>query len=125
MIVEVGLADDAEDSEVLNPLYVPHDTHDLFRFGFEDLQVVSVDLCGELSLDPAHRLFHVVRYRLREVPGRSRDLLELATHGSNKFLLILVKNGAPLILRLKRDTVFGVEKSRRIQSIIGAAHLAG
>jgi hypothetical protein len=98
--IEVGLTDDAKDAEVLDSPNALHNAKNLLGFGLKDSQVITVDLRGKLPLDPARRFFHVVLNGLGEVPDRARDLFELAIHGGNESLFILVKDGAPLTLGL-------------------------
>ena len=62
--VEIGLADDAEQTQVFDALDVAHDVDDLVARLFQFHQVVAVDLDGQFALNAAHRLFHVVRNRL-------------------------------------------------------------
>ena len=81
--VQVRLADDTEEAEVLDPIDVPHNPDYLFAFGLQHLQVVAIHLRGELPLDPAHRLFHVVLNGLGKVPDHAGDLLQLPVHGSD------------------------------------------
>ncbi len=94
---------------------------DLLGLVFEDAQVVAVDFGGELALYAADRFLHVVRDRLREVPDHARQLLQLAVHGGDDFIFVLVKHGPPLLLRFQIDEIFGVEEAGGIGSVVGTA----
>ena len=75
-----------------------HDGDDLVALLFEGLEVVAIDLDGEFALDAADSLFDVVGDGLGEVPDDAGDLIQLALHGGNQLVLILLEDGAPLDL---------------------------
>ena len=91
---------------------------------FEGLQVVAVDLDGELAFDAADGFFHVVGDGLGEVPADAGNFFELAVHGGDEFFFILVEDGAPLFFGFEVDEVFGVEEAGGICSVVGPAGLA-
>ena len=62
------------------------------------LQIVAIDLDGQLALDAADGFFHVVGDGLREIPERAGDLAERAIHGGDQRFLVLAEDGAPLFL---------------------------
>ena len=95
-VVEIGLADDAEEAEVGDAVDVTHDVDDLIALFFEGLEVGAVELDGELALDAADGLLDVVGDGLREVPDDAGSLLQLAVHGGDEFVLVLVEDGTPL-----------------------------
>ena len=123
--VQVGLAEDAKQPQILDARDGAHDVDDLVALLFERLQIVAVDLDRQLSFDAADRLFHVVGDRLREIPDHAGNLVELAVHGGDQLFFVLVEHGTPLLLRLQIDEILGVEEARGIGSIVGPAHLAG
>ena len=55
------------------------------------LQIVAVDLDGQLTFDATHRFFHVVGDRLREIPQRAGNLLELPVDRGNQFFFVLAE----------------------------------
>ena len=123
--VQIGLADHAKQPQVLNPLNVPHHVDDLVALLFEQLEIVAVDLDRQFALDAAHGLFHVVGNRLGEVPDHARNLLQLAIHGGDQFLFVLVEDRPPLFLRFEIDEVFRIEEARGVRSVVRPSHLAG
>src|SRR5277367_4598671 len=66
--IQIGLSNHAEHSQVLDALYIAHDSNDLIGFFLKESQVVPVNFNGELALNAADCFFHVVRNRLREIP---------------------------------------------------------
>ena len=62
------------------------------RFGFESLQIVAVDLGGQLAFHAADGLFHVVFDGLRKSPDDAGNLLEFALHGGDQFVFVLVED---------------------------------
>ena len=101
-----------------------HDADDLVAFCLKRLQVVAVDLDGQLALDAADRLLDVVGDGLRKVPDDARHLLEFTIHGADQLVLVLVEDGPPLILRLQVDEIFRIEEAGRVGAVVGPAHLA-
>ena len=65
---QVRLADHAEQAEIGNTRHGPQDIHDVLARYFERLQIVAVNLDGELPLNTAHGFLHVVGDGLREIP---------------------------------------------------------
>ena len=122
--VQVGLAEDAKDSEVLDSFDLAHDVDDLSALSSRVLQVVAIDLRGQLAFHAADRLFHVVLDGLGEAPDHAGNLLQLAVHGGDQFVLVLVKDGPPLFLGLQVDEVFGVEEARGVGSVVRPPDLA-
>ena len=53
------------------------------------------------------------------------DLFQLAVHGGDQFVFVLMEHGTPFFLRLQIDEVFGIEKASGVGSVVGSAHLAG
>src|SRR5271166_3828853 len=121
--VEVGLADNPKHSQVLHALNILHDGDDLVRLGFERFQVVSINLDCQFALDTAHRFFHVVRNRLREVPGDSGNFFQLAAHRRDQPLFVLTEDRAPLCLGQQINEVFGIEKACGVSAIIWTSYL--
>ena len=101
-----------------------HDADDFVAFCFKCLQVVAVDLDGQLALNPADRLLDVVGDGLGKVPDDARHLFQLAVHGADQLILVLVEDRPPLILRLQVDEIFRVEKAGRVHAVVRPAHLA-
>ena len=91
---------------------------------FERPQIIAIDLDGEFALDAADGLFNIVRDGLGEVPEDAGHLFELAVHGRDEFVFILLEDGAPFLFGLEVDKVFGVEKARSIGSIVRTTGLA-
>ena len=81
-------------------------------------------MIGELAFDAAHRLFHVVGDGLGEIPERAGNLFQLAVHGGDQLIFVLVEDGPPLLLRFQVDEVFGVEEAGGVGAIVGTADLA-
>ena len=123
-VVEVGLADDAEEAEVGDAGDATHDMRRSRRLSFEGLEVGAVELDGELALDAADGFFDVVGDGLREVPDDAGSFFKLAIHGGDELVLVLVEDGPPLLLGLEVDEVFGVEEAGGVGAIVGAAGLA-
>ena len=123
-VVEVGLADDAEEAEVLDALDLTHDGDDLVSLGFQCAQVVAVDFNGELAFDTADGLFDVVGDGLREVPADAWNLAEFGVHGGDQLFLVFSEDGTPLVLGLEIDEVFGVEEAGGICAVVGPPGLA-
>ena len=123
--VQIGLAQHAKHSQILNALDLGHDLDDLVTLGFENFQVVAVDLGGQRAFHSAHRLLHVVFDGLGETPDHARDFVELAIHGGDQFVFVLVKHRPPFFFRLEVDEEFGIKKAGRVGAVIRTAHLAG
>ena len=100
-----------------------HDRGDLFALLLESLQVVAEDLERQRALGAGHRLADVVFNRLREVPDRSWIFLHREVHGGDQFLLVPVKDRAPLVVRLQVDEILGVAESAGVGSVVGPADL--
>src|ERR1019366_2690808 len=111
--VQIGLANHAKQSEVLNPWNAPHHADDLVAGVLEQFEIVAVDLDRQLPFDAAHGLLHVVGDGLRKIPDHSRDFLQLETHGGDQFLFVLVEDGTPLFLLLEIDEVLRIEEACR------------
>src|SRR5262249_51339267 len=62
--VEIRLADDAQQAEVLDAFDLAHRGDDRVAHAFESVKVIAVDLDGELAFDPADGFLHVVGDRL-------------------------------------------------------------
>ena len=73
--VQVGLADDAEDAQILDAFDRGHLRLDLFGLVLQRAQIVAVELDGQLALDAGDGLFHVVGDGLRVVPDDAGELL--------------------------------------------------
>ena len=59
--------------------------------------------------------------KFHSAPG----IFQFRAHGGDDFFFVLVEGRPPLFFLLQVDEVFGVEKSRRIGSVIRPANLAG
>ena len=112
-------------SQILNALDRAHHVDDLVALFFQRLQIVAVNLDGQLAFHAADRFFHVVRDRLREIPDHAGNLFELAIHGRDQLFFVLVKNRPPFFFRLQIDEIFGIEEAGGVGSVVGTAHLAG
>src|ERR1039458_10037655 len=121
--VEIGLADDAEESQILDAANAPHHVDDFVALLLERFQVGAVDLDGQLALHAAYGFFHVVRNRLRKIPEHARDPFEFPVHGRDQFHFVLVKHRPPVIFRLQIDKILRIEEPRSIGAIVGTAHL--
>src|SRR5580704_5577881 len=110
-------------AQISHTLYLAHDIYDLIALLFQQLEIVAVELNSELAFNTRDGFFHVVFDRLREIPDHTRDFFQFAIHGGNQFVLILVKDGPPLILRLQVHKIFGIEKTSGVGAVIRAAHL--
>src|SRR5262249_58226720 len=62
--VEIRLADDAQQAEVLDAFDLAHRGDDRVAHAFESVKVIAVDLDGELAFDPADGFLHLVGHRL-------------------------------------------------------------
>ena len=105
------------------PRMPSHHVHDFVALGLERLQIVAEYLDGRLALHSAHRFFHVVGDRLREIPERAGNLLEFAVHGGDQLFLVLMKYRTPFLLRLEVDEIFGVEEAAGVGSVIRPSDL--
>ena len=123
--IQVGLAQNPKDSQIFNSFDLAHNGDNLIGLLLENVQVIAVDFCGQFALYPTDRLFHVVFYWLRKNPDDTGNFVQFATHGGDQFVLVLTKDRPPLLLRLEVNKVFGIEKTRRIRSVIRAPDLAG
>src|ERR1039458_3426618 len=124
MEFHVGLADHAEEAEIGDARNGAHDADDFVAFGFQSLQVLAINLDGELTLDAADGFFHVVGNGLRIVPESAGDFLQLAIHGRNEGFLILLEDGTPLVFGFEIDEIFGVEEAGGVGAVVRAAHPA-
>ena len=96
--VEVGLADDAEDAQVLDALDRGHLRLDLLGRVLQRAQVVAVELDGQFALHAGDGFFHVVGDGLRVVPDDAGKLLQFLVDGGDQRFLVLVEDGPPLLL---------------------------
>ncbi len=55
------------------------------------------------------------------MPEHAGDFVQLPAHGGDQLILILVKDGPPLVLGFEVDEVFGVVEADGIQAVIGPA----
>ncbi len=109
-VVEIGLADDAEEAEVLHAADVAHDADDLVALFFEGLEVVAVELDGELAFDAGDGLFDVVGDGLGEAPEDAGGFVELAVSmAAMSSSLFCLKTGRQSALGL-RSTKYSVLK---------------
>src|ERR1039457_1442393 len=76
-----------------------------------------------VPLTTADRLTNVVFNRLREIPSRSGEFVNLTIHGSDRFFFVLRENRPSLFLRLQVDEELSVAESSGVGSVIGAADL--
>ena len=114
-----------KDSKVFDSLDAAHDADDLVALFFQKFQVIAVDLGGQLAFHSTDGLFHVVFDGLREAPDDAGNLVELAIHGGDQFVLVLVKDGPPLFFRLEINEVFGIEEAGCIRAVIRTPRLTG
>ena len=121
--VQIGLANDAKETQILDARDFAHDVDDLLALLLKQLEVRSEYLDCQFALHAANRLLHVVGNRLREVPKCTRNLLNFAIHGADQFLFVLAEHRPPLLLRLQVYEVFGVRKQGRIRSVVRTADL--
>ncbi len=113
-----------EEPEVRDAGDRAHHLHDLIALRLKRLQVGAIQLHRQLTLHAAHRLFDVVRDGLREVPDHAGHLLQLTVHCADEFILVLVKDGTPLVLGLEVDEVLGIEEAGGVGAVVRAANLA-
>ena len=74
-VVQIGLADDAEDAQVLDALSPsPSAPESRSALCFQRAQIVAIELDGKFALHAAHGLFHVVGDGLRIVPDHAGKL---------------------------------------------------
>ena len=125
LYVQIGLPEQAEDSQVFDAGNGVHDLHNFVRFVLQRSQVVAINLGRKLPLDAAHRFLHVVGDGLREIPDRSRDLFHFPVHGGDQLFLVLVKYRTPLFFRLQVHAEFGVEETGGVRPVVRASYLAG
>ena len=125
MKFKLGWPRDAKDSKVFDSLNPSHDTHNLIGLILERLQVVTVDLRGELTLNATDSLFHVVLDGLGESPDYAGNLLQFPVHGCDEFFFVLVKARDAIVPSASADEVFGVEKAGRIRAVIRTPRLTG
>src|ERR1019366_962581 len=76
--VQIGLAQHAENSKILDAVNFSHNADDLIALLFENFQIVAVDLRGQRALPSAHRLFHVVFDGLGKTPDDPGNPVEFA-----------------------------------------------
>ena len=122
--VDVRLAENSKDPEVLDSLDLAHYLHDLVGLILKNLQVVAINLRGELAFYTADSLLHVVFNGLRKAPVDAWNFLQFAIHGSDQSVLFLMEHGPPLLLWLQINEVFGIEKTGRIGPVVRPPHLA-
>ncbi len=60
---------------------------------------------------------------MRKIPQHAGNLAELLVHRGDQIVFVFAENGPPLIFGLQIDEVFGIEKSRRVGAVVGAADL--
>ena len=125
--VQVRLTGNLEHSQVRDAPDVAHNAGDLVGLILEQMQIAAVDLGGKLALDSADCLLHVVFDRLREAPDHAREFFSRAASfmAAIRFVFVLVKDRAPLLLRLQTHEVFGIEKSGVVGPVIRTAGLTG
>ena len=123
--VKVGLAEDTENSEILNAIDFSHNADDFVALLFENFQIVAVDLRGQRAFHPAHRLFHIVFNGLRKTPDDTGNFVEFTLHGRDQFVFVLVKDRPPLLFRFQVHEVLGVKEAGVIRSVIWTPYLAG
>jgi len=121
--IQVGLADDAKQSEVLDTSDAVHDAQNLVALRLQCFQIVTVHFQSELTLDAADRFLHVVGDRLREAPAHPGNLLELVAERRDQGLLVLTKHRTPFLLWFEVDEILGVEETGRIGAVVRATHL--
>src|SRR5262249_50444163 len=122
--VEIRLADDAQQAEVLDAFDLAHRGDDRVAHAFESVKVIAVDLDGELAFDPADGFLHVVGDRLGEIPDDAGQLLQLVVHRRDQLLLVLVEQRPPLLLRLQVHEVLRIEEAGDVGSVVWASDLA-
>src|ERR1035438_1911323 len=91
-----------------------HDGSDFFAFLLEGLQVVPENLERKRTLGTSKSFADVVFDRLRIVPDRPRAFgLQLAVHGGDQFVFVLMEYGPPLLVRLQVNKILCVAESTR------------
>ena len=123
-VIQVGLAKDAENAEVLDSPNFAHNGLDLVALLLQQLQIIPVKLDRKFAFDAADRLLHVVGDWLGKVPRHPRHLLQLVIHGADQLVFVLVEGAPPFIFGKQINKIFGVEKTCGIGAVVGPSHLA-
>ncbi len=121
---QVGLPNHPKESQIGDAGDLAHHRDDFVSLGFKGTEVVAKDLDRKLAFDARYGLFHVVRDGLGEAPDDARSLFQFLVHGGDQGLFVLLKDGAPLLLGLQANVVFGVEEAGPIGSIVGTSDLS-
>src|SRR5579885_2121724 len=121
--VKIRLSDHAEQTQVFDAWDFLHDADDLLSFLFESSQIVAIDFHRQFAFYAADSLLHIVRNRLGKSPKHAGNFTDLAVHGPDQFILVLVKHRTPLLLRLQVHEIFRIEKTRGIGTVVGSADL--
>ena len=135
--LQIGLALDVEDADVLDARNGAQPILDLFRQALQLVQVGSEDLDGIIALDARQRLHDVVADVLREVPIDARQLArQLGIHLADQFRFgarplasapqprpptLAFLDFLPLPGRPQGHEDFDVVEARRIGAVIGSA----
>src|ERR1022692_515140 len=123
--VVVGLAGNSKNTQVGDSPDRAHNVDDLFGFVLKNPQILAIDLGGKLSLDPADGFLHVVGDGLGEAPDHARQLRQLAVHGRDDCIFVLVKCRAPLLLGLQIGEILRIKKAGSVGSVVRTPSLTG
>ena len=123
--IQVGLAQHAEYSQVLDSFNRTHDADDLIGFLFQDLQIIAINLGGQFAFHAADRLFHVVFNGLGTAPDRTGNfLVQFPIHGGDQFIFVVVKDRPSLFFGLEIDEEFRIEEAGCVGAVVRTSHLA-
>src|SRR5271157_5829461 len=100
-----------------------HEVSDFIAFLLEKLQVLPKNLDCESAFGASEFFSDVVLDRLGAVPDRTRILFYRAIHGGDQFILVAVKNGPPLVLRLQVYEILRVAEAPSVGPVVGPADL--
>src|ERR1700722_713352 len=120
---QVGLADYPEQPQIFDPADIAPDADNFVALRLKCLQIVAINLDGQLAFYATYCFFHVVGDGLGEVPDDSRDLFQFLIHGCNEILLILVEGRSPLVFGFQTDVVLCIEKSGCVGAVVRTANL--
>ena len=119
--LEVGLADDVKDADVLDAADAPENVDNPLAGLLERGQVGADELDGVGSLDAREGLVDVVADELREVEAQALEVAELR----GELLLDLLAGHplSPFLHRAQRHVEFQVEEAGDVRPVVGAPDL--